>query len=142
MNLEKNLSVKTGTSGRMDETYINVKGKWHYLYRSVDKNDDTVDFMLSTRCDKPAAKAFFTKSIGSNGIPEKITIDKSGANLAGLNAINFQVAILTLLRFSMTQIHIRLIRYLKKIVGQDHYNTKRITHPTMSLKIFIVQKWY
>ena len=107
-------------SWRMDETYIKIKGEWHYLYRAVDKEGDTVDFMLSKKRDEAAAKAFFTKSIGSSGIPEKVTIDKSGANLAGLNAINFQIAILTLLEFSVMQIKIRQIKYLNNIIEQDH----------------------
>ncbi len=85
----KKFKRQTGFSWRMDETYIKIK--WHYLYRAVDTNGNTVDFMLSSSRDEPAAKAFFTKSIGSNEIPEKITIDKSGANLAGLNDINFHI---------------------------------------------------
>jgi putative transposase len=51
--------------------YIKVKGNRHYLYRAVDKSGDTVDFMLSKKRDKSAAKAFFIKAIGSNGCPEK-----------------------------------------------------------------------
>ena len=107
---------QTGMSWRMDETYIKVKGEWHYLYRAVDKEGDTVDFMLSKKRDEAAAKAFFTKSIGSSGIPEKVTFDKSGANLAGLNAINFQIAILTLLEFSVMQISgiPSFLRHIKK----------------------------
>src|SRR5215217_3030404 len=38
-----------GTSWRMDETYINVKGEWMYLYRAVDKEGNTVDFLLTKR---------------------------------------------------------------------------------------------
>lgn len=64
----------------MDETYIKVKGQWLYLYRAVDKEDQTVDFMLSEKRDEPAASAFFKKAIGSNGLPDKVTMDKSGAN--------------------------------------------------------------
>ena len=130
----KKFKRQTGFSWRMDETYIKVKGKWHYLYRAVDTNGDTVDFMLSPRRDESAAKAFFTKSIGSNGIPEKITIDKSGANLAGLNAINFQIAILTVLGLSMMQIQIRQIKYLNNIIEQDHRGIKRTTNPMMGFK--------
>src|SRR3954447_8992185 len=35
-----------GGSWRCDETYINVKGRWTYLYRAVDKQGRTVDFLL------------------------------------------------------------------------------------------------
>src|SRR5210317_1437406 len=35
-----------GTSWRMDETYIKIKGKWRYLYRAVDKEGKTIDFLL------------------------------------------------------------------------------------------------
>ena len=45
-----------GKSWRMDETYIKVKGVWHYLYRAVDKIGQTIDFYLSKRRDMAAAK--------------------------------------------------------------------------------------
>jgi putative transposase len=44
-----------GTSWRMDETYIKIKGKWKYLYRAVDKTGQTVDFLLTSHRDKQAA---------------------------------------------------------------------------------------
>ena len=65
---------------RSTHPYIKVKGVWNYLYRAVDKEGNTIDFMLSKHRDEASAKAFFTKAIESNGLPEKITIDKSGAN--------------------------------------------------------------
>ena len=40
----------------MDETYIKVKGEWKYLYRAVDKEGNTVDFILSEKRDEPAAR--------------------------------------------------------------------------------------
>ena len=123
-------------SWRMDETYIKVKGVWHYLYRAVDKNGETVDFMLSEKRDKAAAKAFFVKSIGSNGLPGTVTIDKSGANKAGLDAINLQLIIWFLLTFSLMQINIRQIKYLNNIVEQDHRGIKKITKPMMGFKAF------
>ena len=79
---------RVGGSWRMDETYIKVKGKWMYLYRAVDKEGQTVDFMISEKRDESAARSFFVKAIDSNGTPEKVTIDKSGANKAGMNTIN------------------------------------------------------
>ena len=71
-----------------DETYIKVKGEWVYLYRAVDKEGDTVDFLLTKKRDKKAATRFFKKAIRLNGAPEKVTIDKSGANTAALNDMN------------------------------------------------------
>jgi hypothetical protein len=72
----------------MDETYIKVKGKWTYYYRAVDKHGKTFDFMLSEHRDEAAATAFFTRAIGNNGFPTKVVIDKSGANMAGLQSMN------------------------------------------------------
>ena len=78
----------TGCSWRMDETYFKVKGKWTYLYRAIDKKGKTLDFMLSERRDKAAATAFFVKAIGNNGWPDKVVIDMSGSNTAGLFNMN------------------------------------------------------
>ncbi len=82
---------KSGTSSswRMDETYIQVKGKCTYFYRTVDKFGKTLDFMLSEHRDETAATAFFARLIKNNGWPEKVAIDKSDANLAGLQNINW-----------------------------------------------------
>jgi len=132
----KNYKRKVGSSWRMDETYIKVKGIWQYLYRAVDKEGDTIDFMLAKNRDEAAAKAFFTKAIGSSGLPEKITIDKSGANKAGIDAINFQLLVLTLLGCSLMQIEIRQIKYLNNIIEQDHRGIKRITKLMMGFKAF------
>jgi putative transposase len=132
----KNYKRPVGVSWRMDETYIKVKGVWHYLYRAVDKEGDTIDFMLSKKRDEAAARNFFEKAIGSNGLPEKVTIDKSGANKGGIDAINLQLALITLLGCTLMQIHIRQIKYLNNIVEQDHRGIKRIVNPMMGFKSF------
>jgi len=68
------------------QPYIKVKGQWVYLYRAVDKEGNTIDFMLSEKQDESAARAFFEKKvIGSNGVPEKVTMDKIEANKAGID---------------------------------------------------------
>ena len=132
----KNHKKKTGRSWRMDETYIKVKGEWNDLYRAVDQEGNTIEFMLSKNRDESAAKAFFTQAIGSSGLPDKITIDKSGANKAGINAINLQLIIFSLLGCALMQIDIRQIKYLNNIVEQDHRGIKRITKPMMCFKAF------
>ena len=126
----------TGFSWRMDETYIKVKGQWVYLYRAVDKEGKTVDFMLSEKRDEPAARAFFEKAICSSGIPEKVTMDKSGSNKAGIHAINLHLALLFILGGIFSQITVRQIKYLNNIVEQDHRFVKKITKPMKGFKEF------
>ena len=84
----RNRKKPVGRSWRMDETYIKINGQWEYLYRAVDKEGQTVDYLLTAKRDKKAAKRFFKKAIGSNCIPEKINIDKSGANTATIKDYN------------------------------------------------------
>ena len=56
----------TNDSWRVDETYIKVNGEWKYLYRAVDSDGSTIDFMLSAKRDRKAVKRFFKKALGSN----------------------------------------------------------------------------
>ncbi len=39
----------TNDSWRVDETYIKIKGVWKYLYRAVDSEGSTLDFMLRNK---------------------------------------------------------------------------------------------
>ena len=55
-----------GSSWRVDETYISIKGKWHYLYRAVDKQGPSVDFMLRPDRGIAAAQAFFRRALASH----------------------------------------------------------------------------
>ena len=64
-----------GMSWRMDETYIRVAGQWKYLYRAVDRDGDTIDFLLRAKRDHAAARRFLERAIDLHGVPEKITID-------------------------------------------------------------------
>src|SRR5918998_5362009 len=51
----------SGASFRIDETYVKVGKGWKYLYRAVDKEGATIEFMLSAKRDVSAAKRFFKK---------------------------------------------------------------------------------
>ena len=68
--------------------------------------------MLSERRDTAAARRFFKRAVGTNGVPERIAIDKSGANLAGLQSLN------VILKFTGTGRIINIIqsKYLNNIV--------------------------
>ena len=114
-------------SWRMDETYSKGKGEWRYLYRAVDKQGQTIDFLLTEQRDEPAAKRFLTKAIRRHGVPEKITIDGSAANKAAMTSYNEEHG---------TAIEIRQIKYLNNIVEQDHRGVKRVTRPMLGFKSF------
>ena len=57
---------RVGPSWRVDETYIYIRGKWHFLYRAVDKQGKTVDFLLQPDRGVAAAQAFFRKALTTN----------------------------------------------------------------------------
>src|SRR5438067_9235076 len=91
----------------MDETSIKVKGQWRYLYRAVDKQGQTIDFLLTEHRDKEAALRFLKKAIRRHGVPEKMTIDGSDANEAAIKSSN---------EAHGTHIIIRQVKYLNNIV--------------------------
>lgn len=109
-----------------------VKGKWMYLYRTVDKLGKTLDFILSAQRDAKAARRFFKQAINTNNVPDKVVIDKSGANLAGLLWTN------VMLKFANGSklIKILQVKYLNNIVEQDHRFIKKLTRPMMGFKSF------
>lgn len=100
-----------GKRSRMDETSIKVKGEWRYLYRAVDKQGNTVDFLLTKRRQRISGHKFLIKAITDNGRPELINIDKSGANSSAIKLYN---------RRNCSRIKIRQCKYLNNIVEQDH----------------------
>jgi putative transposase len=116
-----------GKSWRMDETYIKVRGCWKYLYRAVDRDGATVDFLLTARRDEAAARRFLERAINRHGEPDKITIDKSGANTAAINSYNAE---------HKASIEMRQCKYLNNIVEQDHRAIKRVTRPMLGFKSF------
>ena len=116
-----------GRSWRMDETYMRIKGKWAYLYRAVDKEGHTIDFLLTPTRDQDAAEAFLHKAIRPQGLPEKITIDRSGANTAAITRYNQTHKMTIIIRHS---------KYLNNIVEQDHRSVKRLTRPMLGFQSF------
>ena len=116
-----------GSSWRMDETYIKDAGKWKYLYRAVDRAGDTVDFLLTAKRDKATARRFLERAINLHSVPEKITIDKSGANTAAIESVKTDARVDILMRQN---------KYLNNIVEQDHRGVKRVTQPMLGFKSF------
>jgi putative transposase len=97
------------------------------LYRAVDKEGHTIDFLLTPTRDRDAAEALLRKAIRNQELPEKITIDQSGSNTAAITHYN---------RTHKTAIVIRHSKYLNNLVEQDHRAVKRVVRPRLGFKSF------
>jgi putative transposase len=125
--LRKERKRPVSKSWKMDETDIQIKGQWRYLYRTVDRDGQTVDFLLTAHRDQQAALRFFRKAVRQHGLPDQVTIDKSGANAAALEALQEETS---------HKIEIRQSKYLNNFVEQDHRAIKRIVRPMLGFKTF------
>jgi putative transposase len=66
-----------GDTFYIDEVFVKINGKQHYLWRAVDQDGEVVDVYLQARRDGAAAKRFFKRFLRSHGSePRKIVTDK------------------------------------------------------------------
>ena len=111
----------TNRSWRLDETYINVKGRDRFLYRAVDSTGQTIDFLLTDRRDVAAAKRFFRRALrNENGMPRVVNVDKNPAYPRAMAELKADGTI-------NRRCRLRQCKYLNNIVEQDHRNVKRRT---------------
>ncbi|PHM53089.1 transposase [Xenorhabdus hominickii] len=104
---------------RRDETDIKIKGQWRYLYRAVDSDGNTVEFLLTAHRDKKAALRFVKKAMRQHGQPDVTTIDKSGANKAAVDELNKG-------KPKEDVMVIRQNKDLNNLIEQDHRNVKHV----------------
>jgi transposase-like protein len=118
-----------GGSWRCDETYIKVRGRWAYLYRAVDKQGRTVDFLLSERRDVTAAKRFFGKAMRSHATPRVITLNAYAASHRAIRDPKSAGVM-------PARVRIRSSKYLNNVVEQDHRRIKHRIRPMLGFKRF------
>jgi len=117
-------------SWRVDETYVKIKGRWTYLYRAVDKEGKTVDFLLRAKRDVAAAKAFFRRAFRGEGkLPDKITLDGYQASHRAAHEVLDEHP-------AGTQCEIRSSKYLNNLIEQDHRSIKLRLGPMLGFKHF------
>jgi transposase-like protein len=105
----------SGASYRIDETYVKVGVQWKYLYRAVDKEGQTIEFMLTTKRDISSAKRFFKKVMRADHrrLPFSISVDKH-ASYPEAFASSQAAKVLPL------DCKLRRVKYLNNVIEQDH----------------------
>jgi transposase, IS6 family len=121
----------TNDSWKVDETYIKVKGAWKYLYRAIDSQGNTLDFMLSARRDTKAAKRFLTKVLGGQHTdnPRVINVDKNPVYPSALKDLKAEKVL-------PQEAELRPVKYLNNLIEQDHRFIKRRTNPGLGFGSF------
>jgi len=109
-----------GTSWRVDETYVSIRGRWHYLYRAVDKHGETIDFLLRRDRGIAASQAFFRKALATVAprVPRKVTLDGHVPSRRALWLLRRE-------QRCWRNVEVRTNRYLNNIIEQDHRAIKR-----------------
>ena len=94
--------------------------EYRYLFRAVDREGQTIDFLLTAKRDAKAAKCFFRRALSRPGNPHPrvINVDKNPAYPAAVKALKAEG---TLRR----RCRLRQCRYLNNVVEQDHRAVKR-----------------
>ncbi len=146
----------TNDSWRVDETSIKVKKVWVYLYRAVDSEGHTIEFLLSPTRDAEAAKRFFCKALTSivrslsqvwpvteqvdqpttstnttivASVPRVINVDKNAAYPKACNELKAEGHL-------PEHCELRQVKYLNNLIEQDHRCIKRLTKPGMGFFSF------
>ena len=74
------LRKKQGQLGdiwHLDELFVTIQGKRHYLWRAVDQDGDVIDFLAQEHRNARAAKRFFRKLLkGQGNVPRRLVTDK------------------------------------------------------------------
>ena len=101
----------------MDETYIKIKGRWHYLYRAIDSDGLTLDIWLRKKRDTQAAYAFLKRLHKQFGQPRVIVTDKAPSISSAFRKLQINGL--------YTKTEHRTVKYLNNLIEQDHRPIKR-----------------
>jgi transposase-like protein len=121
----------SGTSYRLDETYIKIGKSCMYLYRAVDKEGQTIEFMLSAKRDVSAAKRFFKKMMRADHrrLPFSISVDKNAAYPEAFSASQAE-------RIVPKDCKLMRVKYLNNVIEQDHRFIKKKVRASQCFKRF------
>jgi transposase-like protein len=110
----------SGTSYRLDETYVKVGTAWKYLYRAVDSAGNTIEFMLSAKRDISAAKRFTKLMLRADHRRSPFTISRDKhASYPEAFAASVKEKVLSF------DCKLRRVKYLNNVIDQYHRAMRR-----------------
>jgi len=120
-----------GASYRVDETYIKVGKSCKYLYSAVDKQGNTIEFMLSAKRDVSAAKRFFKRMMRADHrrLPFTISVDKNVAYPEAFTTSQSEKVL-------PHDCKLRRVKYLNNIIEQDHRFIKKRVRACLGYRSF------
>ena len=121
----------SGTSYRIDETYIKVGTQCKYLYRAVDKEGNTIEFMLSAKRVVAAAKRFSKKKMRADRrlLPFPISVDKNAAYPEAFTSSQNE-------KILPKDCTLHRVKYLNNIIEQDHRFIKKRVRACLGYRSF------
>ena len=112
-NALKRRRPRPGDKWHLDEVFLRIGGKQHYLWRAVDQHGTVLDILVQSRRSAKAAKRFFKKLLrGLQYVPRVIVTDK----LRSYGAAKRQI---------LTGVEHRQSRYLNNRAEVSHQPTRR-----------------
>jgi transposase-like protein len=121
----------SGTSYRLDETYVKVGTQWKYLYRAINSTGQTIEFMLSAKRDVSAAKRFFKRLMRADHrrLPFSVSVDKNAAYPEAFIWSQDE-------KILPSDCKLRRVKYLNNVIEQDHRFVKKKVRASQCFKSF------
>jgi len=115
----------------VDETYIKVGKSCKYLYRAIDKEGQTIEFLLSAKRDVTAAKRFFKMMMRADHrrLPFSISVDKNAAYPDAFTSSQVEKVL-------PKDCKLRRVKYLNNIIEQDHRFIKKRVRACLGYRSF------
>ena len=124
--LRRHQFIRTDSSWQLDETYVKVKGKWHYLYRAINKQGETLDFNFFLKPNKEAAYQFvrrYLRYFDLDNQPKTLNTDKHSSYANAIARLKKE-------RRLLVDVEQRQVKSLNNGIESDHAPIKKLVVAT------------
>ncbi len=86
---KRSTQMRAGTQWRwhLDEVFVRINGKTHYLWRAVDHEGEVLEAFVTKKRDRKAALRFLKKAMKRYGRPEVVVTDRLRSYRAAMKDI-------------------------------------------------------